>query len=373
VNGFVVQMSVVTKSCVLKPLKIGSVEIPLPFLLAPMSGVTNSAFRRLIKELNPGAVGLVVTEFISVEGLTRNNEQSLRMMDFREMERPISIQIFGSDANRLIDAAQMVEETGANIVDINCGCPVPKVVKRGGGCELMRKPEHLGKILAGVRNAVKIPLTVKIRAGWDSENRNAVEVARAAEDSGVDMITVHGRTRQDLYRGDADWQMVSAVAGAVKVPVIGSGDIQSFESALARTKYGAAGLMIGRGALSNPWIFGEMLAGFNGEQFINPSLVATVDVLERYLELLLEDMPERGAIGKMKQFASQVTRRVHGAAETRRAICSCSTLAEMKMIFDSWRTQLEIRQQNGGGLDREFDTDSRRVIDSAESTTQIAL
>ncbi len=321
----------------LSPLKIGDVILPNNLILAPMSGVTNSWFRRLIKLENPGAVGLVVTEFISIEGMTRQNEGSLRMMRFREEEAPISIQVFGNPIERMVLAAQMIEESGANIVDINCGCPVPKVVKKGGGCELMRQPEHLEKILKAVRTAISIPLTLKIRSGWDEENKNALEIATMAEASGVDMLTIHGRTRQALYRGEADWGIVADVAEKLRIPVIGSGDVVDAASAKRYLERGVAGVMIGRGAMSDPWIFSEIVAASSSTHFEVPSETKTIDVLLRYLSLLSADLPEKAVLGRMKQFATQVTRRVPGSTPARRAICTCKTTEEMISTLEEWR------------------------------------
>lgn len=325
----------------LSSLALGPVTLNPALILAPMSGVTNVAFRRLIKELNPAAVGLVVTEFISVEGLTRRNEMSLRMMRYAEIERPISIQIFGHDVDRMVEAAKMVEDAGADIIDVNCGCPVPKVVRKGGGCELMRQPEHLAKILSGIRAAVKIPLTVKIRAGWDSKQKNAPEIARLAVDSGVSMIAVHGRTRQEMYRGLADWELVEQIASEQKVPIIGSGDIFDAPTAASRLSGNVSGLMIGRRALSNPWVFSEIKAYAEGREFQLPPATATCDVLERYIELLLEYVSEKSALGRLKQLASQITRRVSGSAEARRRLCTSPSVAEFRSELALWREQLE--------------------------------
>lgn len=321
-------------------LKIGTVLVQPNLVLAPMSGVTNSAFRRLMKRENPGALGLVVTEFISVEGLTRENNQSLRMMKFHPDEKPISIQIFGYDIERMVQSAQMVEEAGADIVDINCGCPVPKVVKRGGGCELMRQPEHLKKMLTAVRRALSLPLTLKIRAGWDSNNRNAVEIAKIAEDSGVSLLTVHGRTRQDLYRGEADWQLIEQVVKAVSIPIMGSGDVVDYLSALRGFDHGVSAVMIGRQALIHPWVFREILTGFQNSPVHSPPDCAIADVLQKYAALLLESLPEKAVIGRLKQLSSQVTRKVAGSSEIRRALCSVSTVCEFLTMVTVWRESM---------------------------------
>lgn len=273
-------------------------------VLAPMSGVTTSAFRRLIKELNPGAVGLTVSEFISVEAMTRKVPRSLKMMEFKEIERPYGIQIFGHDVARMRDAAMMVQDAGADLLDINCGCPAPKVVRKGGGCELMRQPEHLGKILREVRRVVSLPFTLKMRSGWDQGCLNALEIARIAEAEGVEGVAIHGRTRAQLYRGSADWDVVRKVREQVKIPVFGSGDVVDRASADERLQSGCAGLFIGRGALFNPFIFSEIISGESRP--LRRDTERVVAVLLRYVELLREEFSEKASIGKVKQLASQM-------------------------------------------------------------------
>jgi len=235
-------------------LVIGNVEITPNLVLAPMAGVTDSSFRRLIKELD--GVGLIVTEFISVEGITRGNMRTHRMMKFLPEERPLSIQIFGYDEERMAAAAEIIEESGAVIVDINCGCPAKKVVKGGGGSSLLRDLPQLEKIVRRVRRAVSIPLTMKIRTGWDDSSINAVEVARLIEDSGANMVAIHGRTRMQGYSGRANWDVIGSVKRAISIPVIGCGDVVTPEQAIARlNETGVDAVMIGRGAIANPWIF----------------------------------------------------------------------------------------------------------------------
>lgn len=320
-------------------MKIDSVTVTPNVILAPMSGVTNTAFRRLIKRLNPGAVGLVVTEFISIEALVRENVRSLAMMRFSPEERPVAIQIFGHDIDHMVRAAQMAEATGADIVDINSGCPVPKVVKKGGGCELMRNPLHMAELLTAVRRAITVPLTLKIRSGWDSVNRNALEIARIAEDTGVSALAIHGRTRTEMYRGKADWDFVASVAQQIKIPVVGSGDIADGDGA-RRALEKVSAIMIGRAALANPWVFSEIQATRLGHEYRRPPFTATADVLEQYCDLLLEEFIEKSAIGRLKQFASQVTRRVPGSSETRKRLCMARSLAEFREILDGWRNAL---------------------------------
>lgn len=310
-----------------KEYSIRHLKIAPALVLAPMSGVTTSPFRRLIKDLNPGCVGMVISEFISVEGMTRRAMRSLAMMNYHESERPYGIQIFGYDINRMRDAAIMVEESGADLLDINCGCPAPKVVKRGGGCELMRQPEHLKEILKAVRKAVKIPLTIKMRSGWDSESLNAVEIAKIAEGEGVEGLAIHGRTRHQLYRGSADWQIVKEVVRSVSIPVFGSGDVIDQLSAAEKFESGVSGLFIGRGAIANPFIFSEILSGRSAERGHDASLA--LKVIERYIALLTEEFPAKSCIGKIKQLVSQFVK----AHPWKREICRANTLDEQLEII----------------------------------------
>ncbi len=285
---------------------VRNISIDPGLVLSPMSGVTTTAFRRLIKELNPGSVGLLISEFISVEGMTRKIKKTLDMMRFDKSERPYCIQIFGYDPQRMSDAARMVEDFGADIVDINCGCPAPKVVRKGGGCELMRQPDHLKMIFREVKRGISIPLTMKMRSGWDSESLNCVEIARIAEGEGVEAIAIHGRTRAQLYRGFADWSVVSEVAKTVSIPVLGSGDVVDYDSAMERLAHGAHGLYIGRAALSNPFIFQEISSG--ERRSVRGDTKGAVSVLKRYIELLKDEFPPIACVGKLKQLASQMCR-----------------------------------------------------------------
>src|SRR5881275_3517523 len=212
-----------------RPFKIRDIEIKPPLVLSPMAGVTDVPFRRLLKRR--GGIGLTVSEFISVEGLTRSNPKSKRQMRFYEDERPFAVQIFGGQPERMRVAAEMAEEIGADILDINCGCPAPKVVKHGGGSGLLRDLPRLETILKEIKKAIKIPLTVKIRAGFSESTINAVDTAKLAEDCGVEHIALHGRTKEQGYRGLANWDLVRQVKETVRVPVSGSGDVTTIEGA----------------------------------------------------------------------------------------------------------------------------------------------
>ena len=303
-------MPVSIETLVKKSFQIRDLTVGPPLVLAPMSGVTCSAFRRLIKRLNPGYVGLVVTEFLSVEGMTRDSRRTLEMMRFRDEERPLSIQIFGKDPSRMRDAALMIQDSGADIVDINCACPAPKVVRKGGGCELMRQPLLLGEILREVRKNVSIPLTMKMRAGWDSSSISAVEIAKLAEGEGVEALAVHGRTRAQMYRGESDWNLVEQVARSVSIPVCGSGDITDKAGAEGRFSDSIAGLYIGRAALANPYIFTEICTDESKNIREIPRLA--LDVVAQYMNLLSEDLPEKAVLGRIKQMVCRMARKKWG-------------------------------------------------------------
>src|SRR2546428_3694490 len=236
-------------------MRIGSVELASPFAIAPMAGMTDSAFRRLIKR--HGGCGLVVTEMVSSEGLVRGIDRTLEYADYTNEERPVSIQIFGGDPDKMAAAAQIVEGMGADIVDVNMGCPVPKIAKHNAGCSLMREPDHAAGVIAAMVNAVHIPVTVKMRAGWNDEERNAPVLARMVEDAGASAIAVHGRTAAQSYSGSADWDLVRGIANQVTIPVLGSGDCVEPEQAVTRLRSGVEGVLVGRGVLRNPWILAQ--------------------------------------------------------------------------------------------------------------------
>src|SRR5881397_273073 len=203
-------------------MRIGSIELAPPFALAPMAGMTDTAFRRLVKR--KGGCGLVVSEMVSSEGLVRGIDRTLEYAEYTEEERPVSIQIFGGDPEKMAAAAQIVEGMGADIVDVNMGCPVPKIAKHNAGCSLMREPAHAASVIGAMARAVKIPVTVKMRAGWNDDERNAPTLGRMVQDAGAAAVTIHGRTAEQSYTGSADWDLVARVAAALEIPVFGSGD-----------------------------------------------------------------------------------------------------------------------------------------------------
>ncbi|QQS41054.1 MAG: tRNA dihydrouridine synthase DusB [Acidobacteriota bacterium] len=303
----------------MKPFNIRGIPIDPPLVLSPMAGVTDFTFRRLLKRR--GGIGMTVSEFISVEGMTRNSPQSKRMMRFLEEERPFAVQIFGANVKRMAMAAEMAEEVGADIVDVNCGCPAPKVVKKGGGSGLLRNLPLLEEILNEIKAAISIPLTLKLRAGYSDSDINCVEVAKLAEQCGVEHIALHGRTREQRYTGLADWGLVRKIKDAVSIPVSGNGDVTSVENALSRFKEtNCDGILIGRGAMQNPWLFRQIQDAIEGREPYEPSLEDKQEVLLEFFELLREDMPELPALGKMKQLAGQFTKGLRGGAKFRQTL-----------------------------------------------------
>ena len=269
-------------------LAIGGQTLRNRVVLAPMSGVTDLPFRRLVKR--EGGCGLVVTEMVSSEGLVRGIDRTLEYAEYTEEERPVSIQIFGGDPEKMAAAAQIVEGMGADIVDVNMGCPVPKIAKHNAGCSLMREPDHAAAVVRAMAKAVKIPVTVKMRAGWDADERNAPDMAKRMEDAGAAAVAVHGRTAAQSYSGSSDWEFIGQVAAGVGIPVLGSGDCIEAQQMVDRLSSGAvSGVLVGRGALRNPWIFrqaADLLAGRTPREVTDAD---RAEFLLAYIEMLQQE------------------------------------------------------------------------------------
>jgi tRNA-dihydrouridine synthase B len=268
-------------------MKIGSVRLSSPLVVSPVAGMTDTAFRRLVKR--QGGCGLVVTEMVSSEGLVRGIDRTLEYAEYTEEERPVSIQIFGGDPDKMADAARIVEAMGADIVDVNMGCPVPKIAKHNAGCSLMREPEHAASVIASMVKAVNIPVTVKMRKGWDDREVNAPELARRVEDAGASAIAIHGRTAKQSYSGVADWEFVAAIADAISIPVFGSGDCIEPEQIVDRLRNGVSGVFVGRGVLRNPWILAQAQDLLEGRPARAVSLEERGRFLLEYIELLMDE------------------------------------------------------------------------------------
>jgi tRNA-dihydrouridine synthase B len=273
-------------------MKIGRVELSSPFVVSPMAGMTDTAFRRLVKR--QGGCGLVVSEMVSSEGLLRGIDRTLEYAEYTEEERPVSIQIFGGDPPRMAEAARVVEQLGADIVDVNMGCPVPKIAKHNAGCSLMREPEHAAQIVAAMVKAVNIPVTVKMRKGWDDAELSAPELARRVEEAGAAAIAIHGRTARQSYSGTADWEFVAEVASRVSIPVFGSGDCVEADDIVRRMRAGVSGVFVGRGVLRNPWLLAQAQDLMDGRPARTVSLEERGRFLLEYVRLLLEDGRDDG-------------------------------------------------------------------------------
>ena len=268
-------------------MKIGTVALSSPFVVAPMAGMTDTAFRRLVKR--HGGCGLVVTEMVSSEGLVRGIDRTLEYAEYTEEERPVSIQVFGGDPAKMAEAARIVEAMGADIVDVNMGCPVPKIAKHNAGCSLMREPAHAASVIRAMASAVRIPVTVKMRAGWNDASRNAPELARMVADAGAAAVTIHGRTAQQSYSGVADWDLVARVADDLRIPVLGSGDCVEPEHVVDRMNSGVSGVLVGRGVLRNPWVLAQAADLAAGREPRQVTLEDRGRFLLEYIELLLHE------------------------------------------------------------------------------------
>ena len=306
-------------------LKIGNVELDNPLVLAPMAGVTDLPFRLLCKEQG---VGLICMEMVSAKAIYYKNKNTESLLEIHPDETPVSLQLFGSDPDIMSEMAKKIEERQFSILDINMGCPVPKVVNNGEGSALMKNPKLVREIVSKMSKAIEKPVTVKIRKGFDEEHVNAVEIAKIAEDAGAAAIAVHGRTREQYYSGKADWEIIAKVKEAVSIPVIGNGDVTDADSALRMMKEtGCDGVMIGRAVQGNPWIFREILSQINeGIVLPRPTMEEMRDMIIRHAKLQLEYKGEYTAIREMRKHVSWYTTGLPGSAKFRKHVNEMETL-----------------------------------------------
>lgn len=311
--------------------------------LAPMSGVTDPSFRRLCKRLAGGRLGMLVSEFVSIEGLTRLNPRTCDQTRFYPEELPYTVQIFGSQIDRMGWAAEMVAESGATAVEINCGCPAPKVVTKGGGSGLLKQLPLLAKLCEEINKRVSIPTSIKVRLGWNEDLITVYETLKIAENSGMGLLVVHGRTRSQGYKGWANWDMIGEVKSRAKIPVVGNGDIATWQGVVDRLqRYDLDGVLVGRGAMHNPWIFRQVADFYEGREPQAPTLAEQKSAFHVYLELLREEMEHEGRIlGKLKQFAARYMKALRGVAHARVALLRSQSIAEFMDIVEAFFASLE--------------------------------
>ena len=315
-------------------MKIGNMEFQIPIFLAPMAGVTDTAYCILAREMG---CSLVFSEMVSSMGIHFHNEHTLDMLVTRQEERPVALQLFGADPAIIAEAAQFVESAGcADIIDFNMGCPAPKIVKTGSGADLLRNPELAGKILSSLRKAVKLPITVKMRLGWDENSINVTEIARVAEEAGVDAIAVHGRTRSQFYAGHADWEAIARVKRAVNIPVIANGDIRTCDDLERVIKItGCDGVMIGRAAQGNPWIFKQLKQYFlTGDIVPAPTVEERGNLIMRHLDMLLEYKGDYLGSREMRKHATWYTKGIPGGAWLREQFNRAESRKDFAVIVE---------------------------------------
>ncbi len=322
--------------------KIKNVEINGKIVVAPMAGISNMTFRRICKSMG---ASLVVAEMVSDKAITYGNEKTFELLRMNDDERPISQQIFGSDVKSFVEAAKIVEEKmKPDIIDINMGCPVPKVaVKNQAGSALLKNPEKVGEIIKAVVGAVNVPVTVKIRSGWDQSSINAVEIAKIAEANGASAITVHARTRAQGYSGKADWNIIKEVVNAVNIPVVGNGDVIScYDAKKMLDETGCSAVMIGRGLLGNPWLIKECVEYLESGKL--PEVIdynEKIDMMEYHLNKLCEDKTEKQAVLEIRNHLLNYLKGLPENKEVKNLVCRCKSRLEIVKVLENYRNELK--------------------------------
>jgi nifR3 family TIM-barrel protein len=320
-------------------LKIGDLELGQGLILAPMAGITDLSFRRIAKSFE---VDLVTSEMVSSEGLVRNKASTKMLLQSHAEEKPLAIQLFGSDPKVVAEAARIVADEGANIIDVIMGCPVPKVVRQGAGAALLQDVRTVASLVDAVRQAVNIPLTVKTRSGWSQSKINVLEVARVAEDAGADAITIHPRTAKQGFSGCADWPLIATVKQAVNIPVIGNGDVTRPEDVEKMRKLTQCdGVMIGRGAMGNPWIFKQAKILAAGQYSARPSVRERLEIMRRHLALYEESLHGRRSLAGFRSRIMWYTKGLRGSARLRASLSDCRHLGEMIKFCEDFFATLD--------------------------------
>lgn len=297
-----------------------------PFVLAPMAGITDLPFRSFMRQMG---AGVVVTELVSATGIEYKSDRTLQLMAFEEIQRPVGIQLFGEEPEVIARAAQVAEQMGADFVDLNFGCPVPKVTKKGAGSAMLKDLELMQKVLSAIVAAVKIPVTIKIRTGWDSASRNAHEVAELAYNEGIAWVAIHGRTRAQNYSGLADWDYIAEVKAKSKIPILGNGDIHTAEQAVEYLRKSACdGVLIGRGALKNPYIFRQALALHKGEA-LKSEVIRFDHIFSELAHVIKQHCDDRITNIQMKKFAAWFATGYPGAAQFRKVLFQTQSTQEV--------------------------------------------
>lgn len=314
-------------------IKIGGVKIEKTAALAPMASVADRAYRTVAKEFG---AAYCVGEMASCKGLCYSDRKTAELLSVTDYERPMAVQLFGAEPEFMAKAVKIAEQYHPNIIDINAGCPMPKIVCGGAGSALMRTPELFGKMIRAAVDSTEIPVTVKIRKGWDDLQVNAVELAKIAEQNGAAAIAVHGRTKQQLYSGKADWDIIKAVKQAVSIPVIGNGDVDSVEKCVEMYKYTGCDLvMIGRGSYGRPWLFGQIRDYFDGKTpRPEPSSEERTEIMRRHIELLCEDKGEYTGIKEARRQAAWYIKGLNGATKLRREFGEMNTLNDFYGLIE---------------------------------------